>query len=119
MKTYFLIFCIILVCCQPNEDLQFMKEVNEILSKESGTFAVAYKNLKTGETLLINEHEIFHAASTMKTPVMAEVFKQAEAGKFSLNDSVVLKNEFKSIVDGSLFSLSPADDSEQESYNHL
>lgn len=96
-----------------------MKEVNDILSKEKGTFAVAYKNLKTGETLLINEREIFHAASTMKTPVMVEVFKQSESGKFALTDSLVLKNEFKSIVDGSPFSLSPADDSEQESYKHL
>lgn len=96
-----------------------MKEISELLSNEKGTFAVAYKNLQSDEMLLINEHEVFHAASTMKTPVMVEVFKQAQEGKFSLSDSLVLKNEFKSIVDGSLFSLDSADDSEQYLYAHL
>jgi beta-lactamase class A len=62
---------------------------------------------------------MFHAASTMKTPVMIEVFKQAEQGKFSLQDSITLKNEFKSIVDGSSFSLDPEDDSEKDLYSHL
>jgi beta-lactamase class A len=119
MTKYFYLFGIVLLSCQPKENLRFTKEINKILSREKGIFAVAYRNLKTGETLLINEHELFHAASTMKTPVMMEVFKQAEKGNFLINDSIMLKNEFKSIVDGSVFSLSPADDSEQESYNHL
>jgi beta-lactamase class A len=69
--------------------------------------------------ILINEQEKYHAASTMKTPVMIEVFKQAAEGKFSLNDSFVIKNEFKSIADSSLFSLSPEDDSDKELYKHL
>lgn len=96
-----------------------MNEIKGILSNEKGTFAVGFKNLQTGETLLINEHEIFHAASTMKTPVMVEVLKQAEAGKFSINDSLILKNEFKSIVDGSIFFLDSVEDSEHEFYKHL
>jgi hypothetical protein len=41
----------------------------------------------------------------MKTPVLVEVYKQAAEGKFSLSDSLIIKNEFKSIVDGSPFSL--------------
>jgi beta-lactamase class A len=51
----------------------------------------------------------------MKTPVMIEVYKQASQGKFSLQDSVLTKTEFNSIVD-STFSLSPENDSEQELY---
>lgn len=98
-------------------DLQ--KQIEERLSKEKGIFAVAFKDLSTGEQILINDLERFHAASTMKTPVMIEVFKQAEAGKFSLDDSVIIRNEFKSIVDSSLYSLSPEDDSEKELYKHV
>ena len=81
------------------------------IAKHKGRFAVAFKNLSNGEEILINEHENFHAASTMKTPVMIEVFKQVHAGKFSMNDSITLKNEFKSIIDGSSFWLSGGDDS--------
>jgi len=81
------------------------------LKTVEGQFAVAFKDLQTGETLFINEKENFHAASTMKTPVMIEVFKQAKAGKFKLSDSILVKNEFKSIVDGSPYSMDIADDS--------
>jgi beta-lactamase class A len=89
------------------------------LSKQKGTFAVAFKDINDGNELLINEHDTFHAASTMKTPVMIEVFKQAAEGRFSLGDSLVIKNEFKSIVDSGTYSLDSADDSEFDLYKHI
>jgi beta-lactamase class A len=93
--------------------------IEKELSGKKGTFAIAFKDLKTGREIKINDRESFHAASTMKTPVMIEVYKQAAEGKFSLNDSIELKNEFKSIVDGSSFSLDSADDSEYDLYKHI
>jgi beta-lactamase class A len=101
-------------CGQENNTIE--EEVKKELAKQPGTYAIAFKDLSTGETLLINEKESFHAASTMKTPVMIEVFKQAQEGKFSLTDSIPIKNDFKSIVDGSSFSLDSAEDSEKELY---
>ena len=94
-------------------------DIEKELSGKKGTFAVAFKDLKTGREIKINDNETYHAASTMKTPVMIEVYKQATEGKFSLNDSIELKNEFKSIVDGSSYSLDSADDSEFELYKHI
>ena len=112
-----LIFFSAFACVPDNESLE--KEITSILSKEKVTFAVAFKDLQTGEQILINEKEQFHAASTMKTPVMAEVFKQAEAGKFKLQDSVIVRNDFKSIVDGSAYSLSVDEDSELKLYGQI
>lgn len=89
------------------------------LKSVEGEFAVAFKDLQTGKTLFINEKENFHAASTMKTPVMIEVFKQAKAGKFMLTDSILVKNEFKSIVDGSLYGMDINDDSADGMYKHI
>lgn len=89
------------------------------LKTVDGEFAVAFKDLQTGKTLFINEKENFHAASTMKTPVMIEVFKQAKAGKFKLTDSILVKNEFKSIVDGSPYSMDIADDSGDGMYKQI
>ncbi len=94
-------------------------DIDKEISGKKGTFAVAFKDLKTGREIKINDKETFHAASTMKTPVMIEVYKQAAEGKFSLNDSIELKNEFKSLVDGSPYSLDSADDSEYELYKHI
>ncbi|HEY8895341.1 MAG TPA: serine hydrolase [Niastella sp.] len=94
-------------------------QISSKLAEQPGDFAVAFKDLTTGDSIFINEQTFFHAASTMKTPVMIEVYKQAAASAFSLNDSIMLKNEFKSIVDSSTFSLNANDDSEQELYKHL
>ena len=95
------------------------QQINNVLSKQKGTFAVAFKNLSTGKKLIINGQENFHAASTMKTPVMIEVFKQVSEGKLSLTDSILIKNEFRSIVDSSAYSLDSSDDSESEIYRHI
>ena len=94
-------------------------DIAKELSGKKGLFAVAFKDLKTGKEIRINDGLVYHAASTMKTPVLIEVYRQAADGKFSLNDSIELKNEFKSIVDGSLYSLDSADDSEKELYKHI
>ena len=94
--------------------------IDSILSKSQGDFAVAFKVLDAEkESIFINEKMIFHAASTMKTPVMIEVFKQASQQKFDLSDSIEVKNEFKSIVDGSPYSLNLTDDSGEELYNFI
>ncbi|MGE0590240.1 MAG: serine hydrolase [Cyclobacteriaceae bacterium] len=121
--TYTLLLSIsivVLTSCQSKSKLELLKEsVNTELSKAEGTFGIAFKNLDNGEQLLINEKETFHAASTMKTPVLIEVYKQAAEGKFSLQDSITVINEFKSIVDGSPYQLSSEDDSEFELYNQI
>ena len=106
-------------CEQKNTIETLTEAIAKELAKNQGTFAVALKDLSNDETLFINEKMKFHAASTMKTPVMIEVYKQAAAGNFALTDSIVVKNEFKSIVDGSPYSLSVADDSEQELYQQV
>jgi len=80
------------------------------------TVAVAYYDLATGRELLINPDVSFHAASTMKVPVMMEIFRQAAAGALSLDQRIPIKNDFASIVDGSHYSLTPDSDSEQSLY---
>lgn len=101
-----------------------LEELKEKIHKETGSvngdFAVAFKDLKNPDnTILINSDENFHAASTMKTPVMIEVFRQASLGKFSLDDSITVKNEFKSIVDGSTYSMAIDRDGGEGLYNFI
>ena len=110
----------VIVYCQSNLSLaQLRLGIADTLAEQKGIFAVAFKDLRSGDTLLINEHDSFHAASTMKTPVMIEIFRQAAKGKFSLTDSLTIKNEFRSVADSSYFSLDSADDSEHEIYRQI
>lgn len=121
LNSYLFIISMLILssCSSPVSLAELKKSINAELSADKGVFAVAWKNLSTGEQLLLNEKEVFHAASTMKTPVLIEVYKQAAAGNFSLSDSITIKNEFRSIVDSSTYSLDSADDSEQELYKHV
>jgi len=107
--------------CKKQFDLTKLRgDIEKVIATEpDATIAIAFEDLKTGEKIFINEKEQMHAASTMKTPVMIEVFKQATEGKFNLSDSLLIKNEFKSIVDGSTFSLSPEDDSDEIVYRRI
>jgi beta-lactamase class A len=120
-NLYFsLLFCISMPIFAQKPSIENLKSAIETkLKTVEGEFAVAFKDLQTGKTLYINEKSNFHAASTMKTPVMIEVFKQAKAGKFKLTDSIVVKNEFKSIVDGSPYSMDIADDSSDGMYRMI
>lgn len=85
-----------------------------------GTIAIAFSNLnEPGLSIFINEDEVFHAASTMKTPVMLEIFKQASLGNLNLDDSVLVKNEFTSIFDSSKYSLDLSRDSGEGLYDFI
>jgi len=119
-RLFFLLLVIVITSCDKKQTAKELKEsIESELAKPSGNFAVAFKNLTTGEEILINEHTLFHAASTMKAPVMVEVYKQAAAGKFSLKDSLLIKNEFKSILDSSMYSLTALSDSDTSIYKHI
>jgi beta-lactamase class A len=94
-------------------------DVHQMLNTVPGSFAVAFKPVGDTAALLINERAMFHAASTMKTPVMIEVFRQAREGRFSLDDNVSVRNEFKSVVDSSLYELDAKDDSDDSMYKRI
>jgi beta-lactamase class A len=85
--------------------------------KASGAeVSVALRTLDGKTEALIDADKPYHAASTMKVPVMIELFRQAQEGKLSLDDPLPIKNEFHSIVDGSIYQLSVGDDSDADVY---
>ena len=90
--------------------------VRGIISASGAEVAVAYRTLDGSRELLIDPDRPFHAASTMKVPVMIELFRQAHEGRLSLDDRLPVRNEFHSLADGSTFSLSVGDDSDAEVY---
>jgi len=85
----------------------------------SAWVAVAYQDLRTGAEVAIRARERVHAASTMKLPVMMEVYRRAAAGQLNLDTPVRVENRFRSIVDGSEFALDPADDADPWPYTQL
>ena len=77
---------------------------------------VAVRDLATGASLDVAGDTVFHAASTMKLPVMIELYRQADRGLLALDQGVLLVNAFGSIVDGSPYALDPGEDSDSAAY---
>lgn len=91
--------------------------VEAIVARYPGaTVAVAVRHTDGGRTTSYtrNGDRDFHAASTMKVPVMIEAFRQVEDGRRSWDDPVRVENRFRSIVDGSEYAIE--DDSDDALY---
>jgi beta-lactamase class A len=101
----------------PNHSMSAARGEIESRIRQSGAdVGIAFRTLDGKDEWFFHADEVFHAASTMKIPVMIELFHQVREGKLKLGETLVIHNEFRSIVDGSLYKLDPADDSEFELY---
>jgi beta-lactamase class A len=78
--------------------------------------SVAYVDLGTRDTLFLRADTVMHAASTMKVPVMLELYRRASAGGFSLDQGLMVVNHFASALDGSPYRLDAADDGDSTLY---
>jgi beta-lactamase class A len=93
--------------------------ISAVMGESGARFGIAYRDLRSDELLLINPDEEFHAASTMKTPIMMRLYRMADAGGLQLDARVVVRNQFTSIYDGSIYELTTDDDSELSLYDRI
>jgi beta-lactamase class A len=82
----------------------------------SATVAVAYLDIASGGKVLRNETRPFHAASTMKVPLMIAAWAAIDQGTLAIDQPIAVKNDFRSIVDGSHYHLAKEDDGDPELY---
>jgi beta-lactamase class A len=114
---YFLLLTCSPVASAGNGRLASAISAVEVTIRQSGAdVAVAFTTLDGRSSWYRHPDEPFHAASTMKVPVLIELYNQAHQGKLRLDDTLVIRNEFRSLADGSPYSLDPSDDSEADLY---
>ena len=75
-----------------------------------------YRGLVGPDSVLIGANLRFHAASTMKVPVMIQLFRDADAGLLRLDDSLTVHVAFPSLVEGQAFVVGRKDDSDSTLY---
>ena len=78
---------------------------------------VYYRSLARSDSLLIGANLRFHAASTMKLPVMIQIFRDADAGVLGLDDSLTVHTAFPSLIDAGAFIVDKGDDSDSSLYD--
>ena len=98
---------------------EFATRARQLASSAGAEVGIALRTLDGTTSAWVEADRTFHAASTMKVPVMLELFSQRDAGRLSLDDTLVIRETFSSIVDGSPYALAAADDSETSLYGAL
>jgi beta-lactamase class A len=109
-------FCIQSWAQDPKLPAAVTQQIEKRIADSHAEVAVAFRMLDGSREYFFNPDESFHAASTMKIPIMIELFHQVREGKLRFDDPLVIRNEFHSIVDGSVYHLAPPDDSETDLY---
>jgi beta-lactamase class A len=79
--------------------MTLQSSLDEVLQDASGTFGVYVKHLESGEIAAINENRFFQAASVFKVPILATLYRDAEAGNVNLQQRIRL--EETDLVNGS------------------
>ena len=112
------LLAILLALCTATLDANgaLSEAIQKRIAASGADVAVALRTLDGQIELLIQPDVPFHAASTMKVPVMIELFRQAAEGVIPLDTPIAVRNEFHSIVDGSVYKLSEGDDSDVDVY---
>ena len=69
--------------------------IQRLVRSVNATWGIYIKCLETGEEIAINADQQMDTMSVIKLPLMAEAFRQIEAGKFALTDRIPLTEAAK------------------------
>lgn len=86
--------------------------VSRIKEIPGASVGVVFQEVGGGAAFYVNPDSVFHAASTMKVPVMIQYFRDIDAGRIKRDQDVLLGTQFKSIVDASPYQLDADVDSD-------
>jgi beta-lactamase class A len=116
-----MIFCVaaLLLAAVQGSDSTVNQIRTRIQLEPGAQVGLAYIDLASGDTLFMEADTSFHAASTMKVPVMIELFRRATSGSFGMSQPLLIVNQFASIVDGSAYSLDSTSDSDTTLYHRV
>ena len=79
----------------PQKEVLLWQKLESYIHEEDqhvdGVFGIAIEDLASGHTLSVNADETFPTASTIKIAILAELYRQAQAGKIKLTDTYTLE----------------------------
>ena len=81
--------------------------IERITKSINADWGIYIKCLETGEEITLDADHQMDTMSVIKIPLMVEAFRQIEAGKFSLEDKITLKESDKRLGTGIIRSLDP------------
>jgi beta-lactamase class A len=95
----------------PISDDGLRETIEGVLSGREGRFSIIAHNLADGRSALINEGEVYYAASLFKTAVLLDAYRQRDAGTVDFSEELVVDEELAQYDLGTLeyLELEPGD----------
>jgi beta-lactamase class A len=84
-----------------------LARLEQVRDRFSGRMGIAARNLATGEEFLVDHLHAFPTASSIKVPILYQLFRRVEVGEIALDDRVELTAEGKAKGSGVLRDLQP------------
>lgn len=96
---------------QTRDTAKLRERIDEI-KRDSGAeaLAVALRDVETSVEFDYDSDRWFHAASTIKVPILVGVFGAVHAGELLPQSRLQVRNRFRSAHDGSIFRVDPSRD---------
>ena len=95
----------------PSSPTDLSRQLLDILkSSNAKAIALAIYDYETELAFSSHGDEWFHAASTIKVPLLVAVFDAIRQGRFTLESRLHVRNRFLSVADGSTYRLSTSRD---------
>lgn len=117
MRLRLMAMTLLASCASGDKYATLQERVAEREQRVPGAVIGVYlKDLADESTFGFRDDSTFHAASTMKVPVMIEYFRAVSDGRLTAGATVPLRNTFVSIVDSSAYALDPGEDSDSALY---
>ena len=82
------------------------KQLQQAAADFDGVMGIAVKDLGTGETFFANADTVFPQASSIKIPILLELFRQAQTGKLNIDERVDVKKSLMAAGSGVLLRFS-------------
>ncbi|HKD81341.1 MAG TPA: serine hydrolase [Candidatus Angelobacter sp.] len=83
------------------------QKLEQISSGVTADWSIYVKSIDTGEEIAINADKAMDTMSTIKIPLMVDVYRQVDAGKINTADRIVMKTADKRFGTGVLRTLDP------------
>ena len=102
------------------KDAALRKRVARI-ADEAGfdAVAVAFYDGDSGRLFVHEADRFFHAASTIKVAILLAIYKLAEEGRIRLDDTLHVRNRFRSLIGGEVFRVAANRDGDSEVHRRL
>lgn len=104
----------------PPKESPARAQVEQLIQQSGANVSVAFRSFDAAQELFVAADRQFRAAdSTLKIPVMIELYAQVQSGEQRLGDSIPVHNGFRDLLTGDPYELNPESDPDPDLFKSM